>query len=84
MPPKYIADGIWLNKWLNEQKQIYNGNRKGKQLTQSQIELLNAIGMCWVDKRDKAWEARYSECRKFCKRFGHLNIPSSYKPASPV
>ncbi len=47
VPAKYIIDGVWLNKWLNEQKQIYNGKRVGKTLTQEQIERLEAIGMVW-------------------------------------
>ncbi len=47
VPPKYIADGVWLNKWLNEQKHIYLGKRKGKSLTADQIKRLNAIGMRW-------------------------------------
>lgn len=47
VPPKYIADGVWLNKWLNEQKHIYLGKRKGKSLTADQISRLNAIGMRW-------------------------------------
>ncbi len=47
VPPKYIADGVWLNKWLNEQKHIYLGKRKGKSLNADQIKRLNAIGMRW-------------------------------------
>lgn len=44
VPAGYIVEGIWLNKWLNEQKQIYNGKRKGKRLTQEQILKLITIG----------------------------------------
>ncbi|MCI8834792.1 MAG: DEAD/DEAH box helicase family protein [Ruminococcus sp.] len=47
VPSKYRADGIWLAKWLNEQKQIYAGKRPGKKLREEQIQRLDAIGMVW-------------------------------------
>lgn len=47
VPGKYVTDGLWINKWLNEQKQIYRGNRKGKYLTQEQIELLESLDIKW-------------------------------------
>ena len=47
VPANYIAQGVWLNKWVNEQKQIYLGNRKGKVLTSEQIERLESVGMRW-------------------------------------
>lgn len=46
VPAEYRPKGIWLNKWLNEQRQIYIGNRNGKRLTEEQIEKLERIGMC--------------------------------------
>ena len=56
IPSKYRADGIWLAKWVNEQKQIFNGKRKGKTLRVDQVRRLEAIGMEWglqkkVDKK---------------------------------
>ncbi len=45
IPATYTVDGIWLNKWLNEQKQIYFGNRKGKLLTEEQIQKLSDVGV---------------------------------------
>ena len=47
VPANYIAQGVWLNKWVNEQKQIYLGKRKGKVLTSEQIERLESVGMRW-------------------------------------
>ncbi len=47
VPTNYIVQGVWLNKWVNEQKQIYKGNRAGKYLTADQIEKLEAVGMKW-------------------------------------
>ncbi len=51
VPPKYKADGIWLAKWLNEQRQIYIGNRNGKK----------------TDRRtDKTFDGNRHGLGKFC------------------
>lgn len=47
VPASYTPNGVWLNKWLNEQQHIYAGNRGGKQLTEEQISRLEEIGMVW-------------------------------------
>ena len=51
VPPDYKPKGIWLYKWLNEQKQIYRGNRGDKVLTGEQIARLEKIGMVWKSRR---------------------------------
>ncbi len=50
VPAQYKADGVWLCKWLNEQRQVYIGNRPGKVLTAEQIKRLEAIGMKWENR----------------------------------
>lgn len=47
MPSDYAPDGVWVGKWLNEQKQVYRGKRHGKTLTGEQMKRLNDIGMEW-------------------------------------
>lgn len=47
IPSKYRADGIWLAKWVNEQKQVYAGKRVGKELREDQVQRLEEIGMEW-------------------------------------
>ena len=47
IPVTYKPMGICLNKWLNEQKQIYRGKRAGKSLSQENIARLEAIGIRW-------------------------------------
>lgn len=78
VPPRYIADGVWLNKWLNEQKQIYWGNRKGKSLTAEQIGKLESIGMNWVSKSERAWNEQYEQAKLYYRKHGNLNIPKDY------
>ncbi len=47
IPSKYRAEGVWLAKWVNEQKQVYAGKRKGKTLQEDQVKRLEAIGIEW-------------------------------------
>ena len=47
IPSKYRADGVWLAKWVNEQKQIHAGKREGKKLRTEQVRRLEMIGMDW-------------------------------------
>ena len=86
LPPDYKADGIWPAKWLKEQRQIYNGNRPGKQLSEDQIPRLNAIGMEWGNRakqrQQSAWDVQYAEARRFYEQYGHLNIPTDDCSAS--
>ena len=78
VPPKYIADGVWLNKWLNEQKQIHDGNRAGKSLTAEQIQRLESIGMLWCSKSQKMWNEQYQYAIRFYRENGHLIVPKDY------
>ncbi len=82
VPTKYVANGVWLNKWLNEQRQIQLGRRGGKQLTSEQIEKLNAIGMCWESrtevKNQVAWDKRYEEAKLYYETHGNLLVPTDY------
>lgn len=82
IPPQYKAEGIWLSKWVNEQRQIYIGNRGDKRLTADQIARLSAIGMTWDNsierKSREAWEARYTEAKRYFDTYGHLTVPADY------
>ena len=79
VPPKYVANGVWLNKWLNEQKQIYDGNRPGKSLTAEQIQRLESIGMQWCSKSQQMWNEQYQCAVQFYRENGHLNVPRKYR-----
>ena len=77
MPADYAPDGIWVNKWLNEQKQIYRGKRKGKSLTDEQIRLLDEIGIVWEMPTDAAWNRNYEKAKAFHAEYGHLQITTN-------
>jgi hypothetical protein len=85
VPPKYKSEGIWLSKWLNEQRQIRLGKRPGKSLAEEQIARLDAIGMCWENRNmsawNTAWEKRYDEARQYYLKYGSLNLPTEAIPS---
>ena len=81
VPPKYIADGVWLNKWLSKQKQIYEGNRAEKSLTEEQVQRLESIGMQWCSKSRQMWNEQYQHALHFYRENGHLTVPRNYLTA---
>ena len=65
LPSQYEEDGIWLGRWLNEQKRIYRGEVKGKTLSAEQIGRLEEIGAVWSGKSEAAWEEKYREIKAY-------------------
>ena len=67
---------------VNEQRQIYIGNRGDKRLTEEQIERLEDIGMTWENCnhaiRDDVWHGQFKRVKAFYIEHGHLDIPSEY------
>lgn len=78
MPGDYTVGGVWIAKWLNEQKQIYQGKRRGKQLTNDQIVRLNQIGMSWENKYADVWELHYGEAKQYFETHRDLLVPVDY------
>ena len=83
IPPKYKADGIWISKWLNEQRQIYIGNRGKQKLTDDQIKRLESIGMVWENRSEirstNAWERMFHAVREYFEQNGNICIPTDYR-----
>ena len=78
MPGDYVAEGVWLGKWLNEQKQIYLGRRPGKRLTEEQISRLEAISVSWTNRSEQSWEEQYREAKQYFEEYGNLSVPEGY------
>ena len=78
MPAVYNADGMCISKWLNEQKHIYYGRRKGKSLTDEQIKRLESIGMQWRDRKEIIWLSRYELLKKYVDEYGTADVPTDY------
>lgn len=66
IPLDYVENGVWLGKWLNEQKQIYLLRRDGKRLTQSQVKKLEDIGIRWKSKREEMWDVCFDAVVECC------------------
>ncbi|MBQ8076563.1 MAG: Helicase associated domain protein [Oscillospiraceae bacterium] len=77
-PPDYTVDGIWLDKWLNEQKQILLGNRPGKELTLEQREKLSSVSFTIESKLDRRWGKNYSSAKEYYLEHGNLKVPTDY------
>ena len=75
VPTDYKSDGIWLNKWLNEQKQIYYGKRKGKVLTKEQLEKLKSVGFTAKTIGETIWDKKFWEIKSKYIQNGHTRIP---------
>lgn len=78
VPGDYVVQGVWLGKWLNEQKQIYLGRRPGKHLTEKQIAKLKAISFSWTACWEQAWEEQYAEVKQYFEEHGNLQVPPGY------
>ncbi|MDE6746604.1 MAG: helicase associated domain-containing protein, partial [Oscillospiraceae bacterium] len=78
IPAVFNADGMCISKWVNEQKHIYLGRRKGKRLTDEQIKRLESIGMRWADKKDIIWLSRYEMLKQYAEKNGSADVPADY------
>ena len=82
IPGDYRPEGIWLAKWLNEQRQIRIGKRTGKTLTDDQISKLDAIGMEWGKRSQSVWSDRLEDAKAYYETHGNLLVPQKY--STPV
>ena len=82
MPRDYTVNGVWLYKWLNEQKQILLGKRAGKALSPEQKMKLHSIGFTTESVRDKRWSEQYEAVRQYYEVHGNLRIPADYTDGS--
>ncbi len=82
IPSRFRAEGVWLGKWLSEQRQIISGSLPGKTLTADRIRRLEAIGLDRTSRierlRSSAWERQYRDAEAYYREHGDLNIPQTY------
>lgn len=79
IPAEYkTVEGFWLNKWLSNQRQAYNGELKNYRLTEEQIKKLEAIGMNWASYSERSWEIRYSEAKSYYEKNSDLMPSAEY------
>lgn len=78
IPAGYVEQGIWLGKWIDEQRQIYLGRRQGKTLTDGQIQALERIEMQWNGKQERVWQEQYAQALQYFRDHGSLSVPPNY------
>lgn len=79
IPAEYkTVEGFWLNKWLSNQRQAYNGELKNYRLTEEQTRKIEAIGMNWSSGSERSWEIRYSEAKSYYEKNGDLMPSAEY------
>ena len=75
VPKRYItSDGYTLGSWLNTQRSVYSGRINGN-LSDAQIQKLEAIGMRWENMNDIKWNTYYKAAQKYYEEHGNLRVP---------
>ncbi len=91
VPADYVVEGVWLDRWLREQKAklreengIAGGGAKAsikerKPLTREQKENLASVGITsCLTRGELSWQQQYGEAEKFYREHGNLSIPKRY------
>lgn len=79
IPVKYkTAKGFALGRWIERQRAAYN-KKRGYQIEQRHIYLLNQIGMEWVLSIRTQWDDWYHYCVQYYGKNGHLDIPKDFE-----
>ena len=72
VPKRYVTpEGYSLGLWLLTQKRVYRGDVNGN-LTQVQIDKLEAIGISWESRSDLSWEKYFAAARRYYEVNGDL------------
>ncbi len=78
IPSGYVVDGVWLGRWVREQKSKLSQEGKGA-LTKEQKEKLLSIGLTiGVSQAELSWREQYGQAEEFFKKFGNLSVPKRY------
>ena len=84
IPADYVADGVWLARWLSEQVARFNEKPTGrsktvKPLEREQCARIEALGIKKnVSRNDLAWEEQYLEAKAYYEENGDLSVSKRY------
>lgn len=79
VPRRYITEsGMQLGVWIQTQRAVFNGKARGN-LTDEQVNALNAIGMEWGSVLDRAWNETWKLAKEYYKSNGNLLVPDSFQ-----
>lgn len=90
MPADYVVEGIWLERWLREQKEKLaideetgSNHNFPRKLSIDQKEKLHSIGLhLGVSQAELSWRQQYEEAKEFYRKHGNLSIPKRYAARS--
>lgn len=72
-----VMDGIWIGKWIKQQKQAFF-SEDDKTLTPQQRELLSKLPLNNMSNTELRWEAQYQSALDFYEKNHHMNVPTGY------
>ena len=72
VPVNYSKNGMNLGYWIIDQRKTMKGQGHRRNLTEEQIEKLDAIGMVW-DKYKEQWDETYASAKAFYEENGSLD-----------
>lgn len=73
----FTPEGYSLGLWLLTQRRVYRGDVNGN-LTQVQIDKLNALGMRWESVIDVSWEKYFSAAKRYYAVHNDLKTPAAF------
>lgn len=79
IPSTYEENGVWLGRWLSEQRQIYHGKREGKHLTENQIHQLDSLGMLWIPNNDTKWLEMFQSLVDYGNQNHNFDVPADFE-----
>lgn len=75
IPQNTVIDGVWIGKWILQQKKLYE---KGEKLTKEQRNVLSSLPLEQVGRENSAWLRQYDSACAYYKKYGNLNVPAKY------
>ena len=89
MPNNYVVEGVWLERWLREQKariaeemESSDGKKEKKHrrpLNEKQKQKLISIGVqIGMSQAERSWREQYREAEEFYHKYGNLAVPKRY------
>lgn len=68
------SDELHICQWLRRQLLKRNDGK----LSQEKIDKLTAIGMDWMNSKERAWNRGYNKAKEYYNSNGNLNVSISY------
>lgn len=76
----YVSkEGVWIGKWLCEQRKRYRMPKQKTPLSVEQIKKLELLGMDWRTPQEAAWEDAYQKAKQYFLRTGNLQVPGGFQ-----